>query len=509
MKKILYLITIGFALAIGLSACKQKVEEPVQAVDLRYRVEDSYNLDALSPRPFTIVVKSSMPWTIKSEHPLWCIIDLEEGEAVPDSLVHVGKGESTSVRVQYYDNTGLDDRTDIITIASGEFAKKVTVYQNGTAYLTVPEAELEDGLMIAKTGGELIINVNCNQNWSAKILDMEGDWLSIAEGASGSLDGKVKLVAKENPAEQRYATVAIYDRHDVLQARVAITQDGVQLEPEEMEIRLSYEACVYELPVKANTRWTAEKESEGDDWFTIENPSNNGSAKLRLTVTENPDSDIRNATIILKTVAEGGAFQAKKEVLLRQAYKETPIRIQFDETEISNWSVTSRAPDWTGTPVAVENGMLLETPTQISRSMDPPGCYNFHWTNITGEPCVRLWYVFSGSQEIKYKLPYSSGSTEVSLNSNALGGDSVSLKNVEFDTSKGHDIGIKFAPLAGGNCHVTFMLDGVEFTSFDTTDKILSNGKWGSNVTVYLGVEEGGSAICEWYEYTQPFSWDE
>ena len=121
MKKLLYILALS-VLAAGLAACTQEKVQPAgDSVDLRYRVSDSYNLDATSPKPFTIVVKSTKPWTIRSYHPDWCIISEEEGEAQPDSLVHVGKGENTVVRVQYYDNTELDDRVDYIEIASGSW----------------------------------------------------------------------------------------------------------------------------------------------------------------------------------------------------------------------------------------------------------------------------------------------------------------------------------------------------------------------------------------------------
>ena len=155
MKKFLTLFCTAAAMLLWLSGCVEKPEtNPSDYVDLRYRVADSYNLDALSPKPFTIVVKSSKPWTVQSKHPVWCIIDIEEGEAVADTLVRVGQGESTTVRVQYYDNTELDDRTDEIEIASaGYVGKTVKVYQKGIAYLNAPEADLEDGLMFEKSGG--------------------------------------------------------------------------------------------------------------------------------------------------------------------------------------------------------------------------------------------------------------------------------------------------------------------------------------------------------------------
>ena len=70
MKKIFSFITIGLALMALLSACqeKQTIPQPSgKGVDLRCRVENEYNLDAISPKPFNITVKSSKPWTANAK----------------------------------------------------------------------------------------------------------------------------------------------------------------------------------------------------------------------------------------------------------------------------------------------------------------------------------------------------------------------------------------------------------------------------------------------------------
>ena len=90
----------------------------MKIVDLRYRAQDSYDLPAAGAKPFTILVASTDPWTVTSEHPDWCIISEEEGDTSDPDLVHDGKAEATVIRVQYCDDTCLDDREDKITIKS-------------------------------------------------------------------------------------------------------------------------------------------------------------------------------------------------------------------------------------------------------------------------------------------------------------------------------------------------------------------------------------------------------
>ena len=33
--------------------------------------------------------------------------------------------------------------------------------------------------------------------------------------------------------------------------------------------------------------------------------------------------------------------------------------------------------------------------------------------------------------------------------------------------------------------------------------------KWGVDVNMYIGVDTGGSAICEWFDYTEPVNWED
>ena len=82
MKKIFLLFCCAAALVTGLvTGCQPKDEQPMKIVDLRYRAQDSYDLPATGAKAFTILVASTDPWTVTSEHPDWCIISEEEGDA--------------------------------------------------------------------------------------------------------------------------------------------------------------------------------------------------------------------------------------------------------------------------------------------------------------------------------------------------------------------------------------------------------------------------------------------
>lgn len=516
MKRIFHLILCGLALAIGLTSCDEKPEVPIDGVDLRYRVADSYELDAIGAKPFTIVVKSTKPWVIRSVHPEWCIIEQEEGEAQPDSLVHVGKGENTTVKVQYYDNDQLDDRIDYIEIASGEWiGKKVTVYQKGIAYLRVPEADIEGGLMIEKEGGSLELNVLSNQKWSAKVLPFpEGastDWVSLASGAEGELDGQVKISIQENAGEKRYANVAVYDRLGEERAMILITQDGVQLDPEAFEIRAGYDQNSATLNVISNSRWVAEKGGT-EEWFTIDNPTgHDGDGTLTITLTSNDGTSMRKSSIVLKTVAANpGDPVAEKEIIVKQAFKIEPERHIVTNDEIAEWK-----SDWANAPVYTKDvGALFEAQSRLNRSM-PFGTYTFRWKDLTPDPSaaegirVRHWFCFDEGCELKFDIRPVDG--KISFDFNVAGdGNKPSIDGyTAVDFTQPIEITYKFDPSGGSYCHVTYYVNGNEAGSFDTSENLLRSVLWGSKINMYIGVDKSGSAVLEWYEYTQPMNWDE
>lgn len=524
MKKTFQYILIGLALTAVMSGCNKTdtpAVNPDDVVDLRYSVESEYNLDAISPKPFNIVVKSSQPWTIVSSHPDWCIISEEEGEAQPADSVHIGHGEKTTVKVQYYNNPFLDDRIDTITIAShGYVGKRVTVYQKGIAYLNVPEADIEGGLMIEKAGGDLVINVKSNQKWTAEVVpegDGKTDWLSISEGASGELDGTVTVTVKENSGEKRYANLAVYDRHGEERAMIFITQDGVQLDPETFEIRVGYDQLSATLSVVSNTKWVAEKGGT-EDWYSIDNPDGHqGDGVITVTLKDNSaGTSMRKSSILLKTIAANpGDPVAEKEIILKQAYPINPVRKLMDNDELGAWS-----SDWANPPVYTKDyGTLFAAKSRLNQSM-PFGTYTFRWKDLTPDPAasegirVRHWFCFDEGCELKFDLrPVDA---KISFDFNVAGDNNKPSIDgfTAVDWSKPIEITYKFDPSGPEHCHVTYLVkqdgaDAVEAGSFDTSANLLRSVTWGAKINMYIGVDKSGSAVLEWYEYVAPMNWDE
>lgn len=508
MKKIVYIFCAAAVLLGVPQGCQKKAEEAVKTVDLRYRANDSYDLPATGAQSFTILVASTDPWTVTSEHPDWCIISEEEGEASDPELVHTGKAAPTTIRVQYYDNTFLDDRTDKITIQSDYWVGKViTVNQKGIAFLTIPESDLD--LSVEKAGGNYYIHINSNQPWSARVTD--GDWISITDGASGEGVGTVTVTALDNVAELRYAEVTVYDRHEVASAKILFTQDGVQLVPAVTEVRAGFDQLSSELEITSNTDWVVVKASESDDWFTLENASGTGNGTVKINFTQNNDEGLRKAEVIVKNVvANPEDFQVEKTIVVKQAYKIEPVRVVVDNDELSLWK-----SDWANAPTYAKGvGTTFVGKARLNRSM-AFGSYTFRWSNFVtdpelGGPRIRHWFCFAESCELKADI--RPADVKVSFDFNAAGdGNKPSLNSYTAidDWTQPIELTIKFDPSGAEHCHVTYLVNGVEAGSFDTAPDLLRSVTWNAGINMYFGVDVAGSALCEWYEYTAPMNWDE
>lgn len=476
-------------------------------VDLRYRAEDSYSLPSTSPEAFSFQVKSTDPWTVRSYNPDWCTIDPAQGEG----NVVINDAETYTVTVQYADNTELDDRVDTLELKSDYWVGKlITVYQKGIAYLSVPDEE--QSLVISKAGGELTFSVSANQDWSTKVIE-GSDWLAVKTGETGSLDGSVTVTTEENKGEMRYGAVAVLDRHGEERAVVKVTQDGVQLDPATYEIRAEYNQGVYELEIVSNATWKAEKTDENAEWYTLENAESNGSGVLRVVMDDHTGSSLRKTAIRLSTVAGPDEPVVTREVVLKQAYLQVPKRTVFDDGEIADWEADKGVnPVYLGA-----QGTYFEATTsgsvyaRLYRSGMPMGTHTFRWSNFSSEVRVRLWWTFGDNNEIKYNLRCQgdgNGYTEISTSPSGPDADFVNVEGVDMTVP--HEMTVKFTPSAvnEGYCHVQFILDGEEFQSFETGTAAVPNCTWQKEIGMYFGCYTG-NAICEWYDYTEPFSWED
>ena len=296
--------------------------------------------------------------------------------------------------------------------------------------------------------------------------------------------------------------------------RLNLIQDGVQLVPLSEEIRAGYDQAAGEVEVLSNTRWTVTKESEADDWFEILTPTGDGNGKIQLSFTQNDGEGLRSAVIILKNVvAHEDDYAAKKEIVVKQAYKIEPVRVPFNADELGSWT-----SDWTNAPTFSKdlNGTLFPAKARLHNSSKPFGTYTFRWSNITQNPGseatvrVRHWFCFDEGCELKADIRPGDGKLSFDFNT-ANDGNKPSIDGyTAVDFTQPIEFTFKFDPSGPNHCHVTYLVNGEVAGSFDTSDEMLRTVTWGRNINMYIGVdnENSGSAVLEWYEYTPPMNWE-
>ena len=317
-----YRITILLASILALFSCSDEKEQ-MKWVDLRYRVEDSYLLEASNPETISFLVKSTDPWMVYGTAD-WYTITPPSGEGDMEN--------TTTVTIVCEENTDLDDRTDTIRIQSDYWiGKEFTITQKGIAYL-----EHEPVLHIPQEGGTTEITVKANHDWSAKVTS-GGEWLSVVSGETGRLDGSVTVSATRNLGEQRTGVVTLYDRHGAAAREVEVVQNGVILNIESPEngqwFRIWEEAQTLSIAVESNTGWTVEKANPEDDtWYSFAKTEYDGNEHLQIIVEANVGTRVRTGEIILRTAAAEGAVPLEKRVRFKQANKPVVTTTEVNKT---------------------------------------------------------------------------------------------------------------------------------------------------------------------------------
>lgn len=491
MKFNIYKITLlvlsftAFLSTVSLLQSCSNDDKAMKWVDLRYRVEDSYSVEAKDPAPISFQVKSTDPWEVFGKYD-WHTITPNTGDP----------GKTYTVTITCNENTDLDDRTDTINIKSDYWTgKQFVIMQKGIAYLNAgaPNA-------IPQTGGQADFNIQTNQKWTAEITKGE-KWLSILGNSFGELDGKITIQAPINKGEQRTGIVTIYDRHGNIAQEVLCKQEGVVLEPEAPAngkfYTISDEAQQFKIHIESNTEWEVAKQNEKeDDWYTFKETSFNGPGDIILNVERYFGTSVRTGTIILSTKGEEGTEPITKTIRFKQANPPTAKEFEYDKT-FSTW--LQYGPE----------GLM-------------PGDYTFYFDPLNQ---TNLNFFFSwkkaGEPTLEMRFHIVNGTT--SLSTAPWCGD-ISHVKVKVDTSKELRLGINVKEAIDKTdptkswIYTEWVLNG-EVIAKATADGIcdLTGGKdsWiGAYERTETGARflyktEGGSARITKYAYAGPTDWGE
>lgn len=468
-----------------LGSCN-KDSEVIKWVDLRYKTEDSYILEASDPQPVVIQVKSTDLWEVYSNHKDWCTISPDNGQP----------GKIFDVTITYKNNTGLDDRVDTITIKSDYWiGKEIQIIQKGIAFLSLEDEQ--DFLIGKDENSTRTFKIKSNQKWTTAVTEGE-DWLAIISGESGEMNGDVTVKCKANRGEKRYGKVIVYDRHGVAFAEVVCIQDGVQLDPEQSSLRAMYSTRQIVLSVVSNSEWFVTKDDDVD-WYSFEQTEFNGSQNLVITLEENTGATLRKATFTLSTKQIEGVTPIIRTIVLKQANNPLPVRHEFDDS--GSWEVNNGTVTFADGDLTCSNG-------RVTRGGFAPGYYSFRIKSMTADTQSTLFFTYTPyapyeSLEIRWHLNMATGKTNYSTSP----WTPVIDRNKNFDKSKkSYTLGLNLIRSEKpGLMKIEWYLDDVLMDSYDNTegDRIFP---YGENAFVYLG-SAPGTVVYDWWEYTAPIEW--
>lgn len=419
-------------------------EEPMNWVDLRFLAEDSYELTASDPEPIVLQVKSTDPWIVYGQHDGWCTILPSEG----------GPDELFEVTVTYTDNTELDDRIDTLIIQSDYWIGKwVKVFQHGTAYL---DFEGSEDILLPQEGGDGSFGIKSNQKWRI-YLRSGSEWLTVNGSTEGEGDGTVSFSAPENKGEMRYAELVVYDRHDEEYATVTVTQDGMQLDPEEILIRTDYKAKEYRVAVVSNAEWTVVKDDPNMTWYSFAGTSFNGNGELVIDIDENQGASIRTATFTLETTAVAeGITPVRRQITLQQAMDPPADRTQFDQW--SWWSDPTSGR--TGTITFNGDNAIFNGDNRFicsgTNELKAEGQYIFRIASMSSD-AYSIIYFLSGNNEIRWHLNAQTRMTECSTRPDKTTDE---INNVSFDPGVPHELALDISRTEAGYLRFEWILDG-------------------------------------------------
>lgn len=427
-------------ISLLLQGCKE--EEKMEFVDLRYEVAEHYEIASSNPEPIVFKVKSTKEWNVFSKHaPEWSVITPDTGE--PE--------QGYEVSVKYKDNTGLDDRLDTIVIKSDYWiGKEVSVLQKGTAYLNL-EGLPENGELIPEAGGEVGFMVKSNQNWSVKI-EKGSEWLSLLSAASGSLDGDVRVMASPNKGERRSAEIAFYDRKNRLTATAVLTQNGILLDVNSLEMQIPYGVQEYAIEVTSNTNWEISKDENLWYSFKDEQTDYSGNQTVYLTLDKNESQFVRSAYIEIKSKGDIGQTPVIRRVRIRQGYLPAPILHEFNTNEKSNWEFVNGSLEFNN-----EVTLTGPTPRMMQRSVTL-GKYEFTVKAMDANSLLRIFFV-NGSTEIRCHLNAALKVTAFTTNPYSPLNGKPGAKTA-FDPQKENTVGVELSANDDGFLLIKWILNG-------------------------------------------------
>ncbi|MFR9605841.1 MAG: BACON domain-containing carbohydrate-binding protein [Rikenellaceae bacterium] len=522
MKRILNFSALFAIAALSLFVGGCKDDESIKWVDLRYRVEDSYTLQATNADPIEMLVSSTDPWVVYSDNSAWTTITPDNGVGTPVLSENV-----YDVTVTYADNPTLDDREDVLTIKSDYWiGKQVSVLQRGLAesYFQFDEDGLEDkddegnslpSITFEESAATGSFSITSNQNWSAAVTE-GNSWLTIDSQSSFTANpndysdfstaaGTISYSLAENKSASRVGVITIYNRLGDVHFDYTVNQGGIVLEIPATEYRVDYKEQSFTIDVESNMEWSATVDD--DSWVELDMTSDVLTVKASQNYAQG--TSVRSTTVTLITAEKVGYDRVSVSFTLKQSATPNPTITYFEPDEEANWYVyVGSLPQfgYNGTAALFESASAA---MRMQKSYQPFGKYEFYYSELVNDGTI--------AGETNMTLETSTLNITLVLNAGKLnltgsGGLAVTLIDwTTGDVTKPTQYKFGISAEEGDRGYLNFYVylnDELLYSITESgymTDIANTEGEFRYVTT---GIRWGAMySVCEYWSYEEPIDW--
>lgn len=197
----------------------------------------------------------------------------------------------TEVTLTATENKSGDDiRTTIMTFASAEsdynYSRPISITQSrANAYIN-PDTET---LTFTRDASSQTIPVNANTKWQASCSE---SWVSAAVSKEGN--GLVVTVEENANTTERTAYITLTGNASTT---ILVKQSGSTFDNLAASLMFGNKASEQEVQIGTNGKWTASTKS---GWISLSPSSGNGTSKLFIAVSDNPEESERTGVVSVR-----------------------------------------------------------------------------------------------------------------------------------------------------------------------------------------------------------------
>lgn len=191
------------------------------------------------------------------------------------------------------ENPDSDDRSATFTVSCQNLQSNFTITQKGKDSLTVTASKIE----VEPEGGDIIIEVKANVEYTYEIADDCKDWITAADNTRAMETTQITLNVAPNPElKERQGTVTVSSGD--ISEKVTIVQSAAEpyIEVKQTEYEVSKDGETIEVEVNSNCDFDIA--IPDCDWIKAAQNKTAPANKKYFEVSKNPNPELRTVEII-------------------------------------------------------------------------------------------------------------------------------------------------------------------------------------------------------------------